>query len=248
MKIAFYDIETSPNRGYTWEKYQQNVIKFTEFSELLSIAIGFNDTDKVICKTRADFPKDKSDRSLCRWAKRQLDKADVRVAHNGDEFDEKKLTARLIVHKLGRLKPAPTIDTKKEAKKYAKFVSNSLADLGQQLGLGSKEHTGGFDLWEQCMAGNKHAFAKMNKYNKKDVVLLKRVYYRLLPYMLSHPNISALNGKEGCPKCGSGDVYIRGIRANAKGLAHQMHCRDCNGWHLLALTAKEKKEYYAKHA
>lgn len=245
MKIVFWDLECSPNTGYTWEKYQQNVIKFTKFSELLSVAIKFADNKKVVCKTRADF-NDKTDRSLCIWAKKQLDKADIRIAHNGDEFDEKKFEARLIVHRLGRLKPSPTVDTKKVAKRYAKFVSNSLADLGQQLGLGNKESTGGFELWEKCMAGNKTAFKRMAKYNKKDVVLLEKVYYRMLPFMVTHPNVAALNGKDGCPKCGSGNVYIRGVRANARGLSHQMHCRKCDGWHLLPMSKKDKEIYNAR--
>lgn len=247
MKLVFWDIETTPNLGYTWEKYQQNVIRFTKFSELLSVALKFSDGDRVLCKTRADFPKDKSDRSLCRWAKRQLEKADITVAHNGDEFDIKKLNARLLVHKLTPMKPLATVDTKKVAKAHAKFVSNSLADLGQQLGLGSKESTGGFELWERCMEGNKAAFRKMAKYNKKDVVLLEKVYYRLRPFMRSHPSVALLNNiKDGCPKCGSTDIISKGVRANARGLTKQMFCHSHKGWFLLPMSAKELKERYAK--
>lgn len=238
-KIAFWDVETSPNKGYTWEKYQQNVIKFTTFSEMLSVAIKMQG-GKVICRTRADF-RDKTDRSLCLWAKGQLEKADIRVAHNGDEFDEKKLNARLIVHGVDRLCPAATVDTKKAAKRYTKFVSNSLADLGQQLNLGSKASTGGFELWEKCMAGDKKAFARMKKYNIQDVVLLEKVYNKLLPLMDRHPNLSILRGyKNGCPMCGSLDVASRGVRANARGLSTQMHCGSCKGWYLIPRKNRAK--------
>jgi len=46
-KILFYDLETSPNIGYTWEKYDQNVISFIKEREILTCAYKFKGDKEV---------------------------------------------------------------------------------------------------------------------------------------------------------------------------------------------------------
>ena len=54
-KILIYDLETSPNQGYTWGKYEQNVIQFTKEWELLSFAYKWLGEKKVKCLARPNF-------------------------------------------------------------------------------------------------------------------------------------------------------------------------------------------------
>ena len=83
----------------------------------------------------------------------------------GDEFDIKKANARFIYHGLKPTKFYLSIDTKKVAKKYFKFDSNSLSSLGEYLGLGEKVDTGGYSLWKGCLLGDPASWKKMKMRN-----------------------------------------------------------------------------------
>ena len=128
--------------------------------------------------------------------------------------------------------PAPfkVVDTLKIARKYFAFTSNRLNDLGIYLGLGEKIPTHGLDLWKRCEKGDKKAWEEMVKYNKRDVVLLKDVYLRLLPYMRRHPNLSVLKGDISCPRCGSIHLHHRGIAVTAARKYRRFQCQNCGGW------------------
>src|SRR5271166_7117509 len=62
-KVLFYDLETSPNLGYSWGKYEQNIIEFKKQWELLSVAYRWQGEKEIHCVARPDF-KDKTDKSL----------------------------------------------------------------------------------------------------------------------------------------------------------------------------------------
>jgi RNase P subunit RPR2 len=231
-KILIYDIETSPNIAYVWGKWEQNVIDFQKEWEILSFAYKFVGDSSIICKTRADF-KCVDDKKLVEELHRVMSTADITIAHNGDSFDNKKAAARFIFHDLPPLKRIPSIDTKKVAKRYFNFNSNSLNDLGQYLKLGKKLSTGGFPLWLKCMAGDKKAWRTMAKYNKQDVVLLEKLYMKFLPWISNHPNLSLLQGatrNTGCANCGSSNIIKKGLAATHASLKQRIVCLDCGAW------------------
>jgi len=228
-KILLYDIETSPNVGYTWEKYEQNVIQFTKEWELLTFAYKWFGEKKVNVVTRKDF-RDSTDKSVAKALHNVLSEADVVVAHNGNSFDNKKARAKFIEHGLGPTSPFLQIDTKLIARRYFKFNSNSLDDLGKLLKVGRKLKHQGFDLWVGCMRGDVQSFKEMARYNKQDVLLLERVYKKLLPWMSSHPNVGSLAGRpDSCPKCG-GKLHARGVFNTTTSTFQRYRCMDCGGW------------------
>ncbi len=175
-KILLFDVETAPNLSYTWGKWEQDVIAFKNEWYLMSFAWKYLGDKKTQVLSLADFPGYKKnptdDRLLVRALWSHFDNADVIIAHNGDAFDIKKANARFVYHKLVPPSPYKQIDTKKVAKKYFNFNSNSLNDLGQYFKIGKKLSTGGFDLWLGCMAGDKASWKTMCEYNKQDVELL----------------------------------------------------------------------------
>lgn len=230
-KILFFDIETTPNLSYTWGKYEQNVIAFKKEWELLTFAYKFLGDKETTCVTRLDF-KDKTDKSITKALKEVLESADIIVAHNGHDFDFKKANAKFVQHDAGRLSFKQYVDTKRVAKRYFKFNSNSLDDLGNLLGVGRKKETGGFDLWLRCMAGEKEAYKKMAKYNIQDVLLLERVYLKLRPWMDQHPNVANICEKpDNCPKCGSKrPMKARGYVYTKTTAYRTFLCRDCGGY------------------
>lgn len=231
-KILIFDIETSPNLGYVWGKWEQNVIEFKEEWHMLSFSAKWLG-GKQITKGLCDYPgykKDKdNDKALVLELHKLFDEADIIVAHNGDQFDIKKTQMRFSFHRISPPSPFKTVDTKKIAKKYFAFNSNSLNDLGLTLGLGKKEKHDGFDTWTGCMAGNKTSWNIMKKYNAEDVLLLEKIYLHFLPWMGGHPNLSQTLGYV-CPKCGSDKLHSRGYSASLTGIFNRFQCQDCGGW------------------
>ncbi len=229
-RILFVDIETSPNIGYTWGRWEQNVIAFKKEFEILSFAYKYLAEKQVYCVT---VEGKRGDYALCKQLQSVLNSADIVIAHNGDSFDLKKINARLVFHELEPCKIPTTIDTKKVAKRYFGFNSNALNELGEYLKLGHKVKHEGINLWLKCMAGDSKAWAKMEHYNKRDVVLLEKVYIRLRPWIKNHPNIAKIEMGDGiCPNCGSDDVMKRGLRATHASLQQQYWCRKCSSWFL----------------
>lgn len=239
-KVLFWDIESSPNLGYCWGKWEQNVIEYKKEWNLLSYAWKWQGEKTVHCKTLRDFGG--NERKLAEHIHAQLMSADIIVGHNQDAFDVKKVRARFASFNMKPLKHLVSVDTKKVAKKYFAFNSNSLNDLGKTLNVGKKASTGGFQLWLDCMANKPKAWAKMAKYNKQDVLLLEAVYNRLQPHMTNHPSISLLQGsKDGCPSCGKDSLIKRGLRATHATIQQQYVCKSCNAWTCKPIKKDKKR-------
>lgn len=236
-KVLFWDIESSPNISYTWGLWQQDVIAFQKEWELLSFAYKFQGDSKVKCLARCDF-NDKTEVSLVKALHKVLSSCDISVAHNGKSFDEKKANAKFLEHGLVPVKPFASVDTKLVAKNLFNLNSNALNAIGKLLKLGEKVKHQGIELWLACMADDLKAWKLMKKYNTGDIILLEKVYNRMVPFMRNHPNMALLQGKaagDGCNKCGSTDIVKDGIRANSMSLNQQFKCKACKGYFLRPL-------------
>jgi len=235
-RILLYDIETAPNLIHTWGVYEQTALEVVRPWYILCFAYKWLDepTTKVVALTdfEKDYKKDpENDYQVVKTLHNLFNEADIIIAHNGNNFDQKKVSARFLVHGFDPPINYRQIDTLKEARKHFKFDSNKLNDLGTILGIGQKVQTGGYQLWKDCMAGNQTAWNKMKKYNKQDVVLLEEVYKKLLPWISNHPNVSTLNGiMDGCPKCGSKKLQKRGIKHNKTTAYQTYQCQTCRGY------------------
>lgn len=236
-RVLLIDIETSPITGYTWSTYQDNVLKILEPSKILSVAWKFLGEDDTYCKTLPDYPKYKKglieDEALVKEAWGLLDGADVVVAHHGSRFDLPKLNARFVYYDLRAPSAYQVIDTKKVASRYFRFDSNSLNNLGQYLGCGSKVQNGGFDLWVRCIAGDSQAWELMREYNIQDVVLLEKVYLKLRPYITNHPSLPLIAGVSSgtqCPSCSSEKIQKRGFTFTKTGRKQRYQCSECGSW------------------
>lgn len=223
MKISFFDIETFPLLGYAWQLYDARILKVVKDWELASFAHKFMGEKQVRCVSRRLF----SEKELVQKLWKLIDESDIVVAHNGDAFDVSKTYSKFIQFGLKQPSPVMSVDTKKMAKARFRFSSNSLADIARLLKLGSKIDTGGFSLWDDCMAGKKEAWLKMEEYNKHDVVLLEKVYLALRPWAKSHPNVG---DRDCCPRCGSPEIQLRGVRRTITKAYRRYQCMTCGGW------------------
>lgn len=232
-KILFIDIETAPNLGWVWGKWEQNVIENVQDWYMLSFAYKWLGDKKVEAYSLPDFKdmykkEPENDHCLTYQLWNLMNEADIIVAHNGDEFDIKKANARFIAHGYEPLSPYKTIDTKKVAKKYFKFDSNKLDELGKYLGLGRKMPHTGFHLWKGCMSGDRKSWKTMVEYNKNDIVLLEKVFLKMRPWMKTFPIVRADNGD--CTNCGSGKLIKRGFSFTRTNKIQRLQCVDCGAW------------------
>jgi len=241
-KVLIYDIENTPNLGYVWGKWQQDVLAYEKESYMLSFAYKWQGERKVRCLSLLDFnDRPGCDKGLVKALWALFDEADVVIAHNGDKFDQKKTNARFAVHGLKPPSPYKSIDTLKVARKYFKFNSNKLDDLGRVLKVGRKIKHQGIALWLDCMAGKRAAWKIMIKYNKMDVVLLEKVYLRLRAWIDNHPNIARVNRPDACPKCGSGQFKSHGWRYTKTRRYRRFRCLSCQGFFKGSIDAGFKR-------
>ena len=240
--IVGIDIETSPIIAYTWGTFKQfiglNQI-IHDWSVLSYCAIDLDDLDNPRKYRYRDVSKQKDfydDREIMQGLWDELDRADIVITQNGKKFDIKKINARFLAY--GMLPPSPykVIDTMLEARAIAALTSNKLEWLTAVLSPDQKKdkHNDfpGFELWSECLKGNKQAWASMRKYNPQDVVGMLRVYLKLRPFMVGHPNVAVYEdmAELACPKCGSRDVQQRGFTFTQTGKYQRIRCKCCGGW------------------
>lgn len=234
LKVFMYDLETSPNLAYVWGKYEQDVISYKRETYLLSFAYKWFGDKGIHAYSLPDFDLYKrdpeSDKQLVYRLHQLMNEADIIVAHNGDDFDIKRSNASFITHGLNPPPPHKTVDTLKLTRKYFKFNSNKLNDLCEHLSLGSKVKTGGFDLWKGCLEGNMKSWRKMIRYNKYDVVLLEKLYKKLLPWMNNERSHNELVCEGKCPSCESTNIKRKGYYMSAVGTYEKWQCNSCGRW------------------
>lgn len=225
-RILLFDLETFPMLYYAWRPWKGRALEVLEYSKIISFSakwLGGAQVTKALC----DYSRD-PDYNLTKDLWNLIDEADIICAHNGKAFDFGRMNSQFL--KMGFPPPSPIqkIDTKKTAKQVFGFDSNSLEHLAQFLGVGRKMTTGGYELWQDCRAGDPKAWAKMKKYNAHDVVILEKVYLAMRPWMPDHPNVTLFTGE--CPKCGSENVQKRGLYRSATRLYQRYRCNSCGGW------------------
>lgn len=229
MKVLLYDVESSPNLGYCFGKWEQNIIEFAEERQIISVAWRWLGEKEVHVLSLTDFPGYKRDpknnKALIRRLHALISKADVVVGHNVSGFDDKMVNTDIIKHGFTPPPPHKTIDTLKIARRYFRFNSNKLGDLGEFLKLGKKVKHWGFELWRRCGEGDPKAWALMRRYNAGDVILLEKIYLKFRPWVQNlHPNMNISDGHVGCPTCRGVHFKFRGRNYTKNGWTQRYQC------------------------
>lgn len=248
-KILLFDIETAPMLSYHWSRWQQNINQQQVVKEscILTFSAKWLDDKKVITRGLDDYGTVESldDSALCQELWSLMDEAAVVVGHYVKRFDIPEVYKRFSIHGFPPPSPFKAVCTKEAAKRYFRHSSNRLGDLGVALGLGGKLSHEGFDMWRKCLEGDPKAWKKMKAYNKQDVVLLEKVYKRLLPYMKNHPNLGTIVGGSVCPNCGGSHIQSRGTSVTNTGVYQRFQCQNpqCGAWFRGAKRLEAPTEY-----
>lgn len=232
-KVLVFDIETAPLRAYVWRLWKQNInptngqLRSEWF--LLTYAAKWLLEDEVISGslTPEEVAKEDDSRLLVdMW--NLLNEADIVIAHNGVNFDCAILNGRFLKYGLHPPMPYKVIDTLRHAQKQFNLPSYKLDYLGQYLGIGCKIKTE-FDLWINCLNGDKKALEEMRIYNIQDVRLLEDVYLRMRSYIQPHPNLGLYieDDVECCPSCTSRNLSWAGNFTTYSNTYKAFRCNDC---------------------
>ena len=224
MKLLEIDIETAPNVCHTWGLFNQNIginqIVAPGFT--LCVAAKWVGDKKVMF-----FKHDEPDFLDSVWT--LLDEADAVIHYNGRNFDMPILNKEFVEKDMAPPSPYHQIDLLQVARKRFRFTSNKLDFVAQFLGLGGKHHHKGHQLWTDCMEGCSKAWKVMKKYNIQDVLLLEKLYFKLLPWIQSHPNhaLYTEDTRPCCPNCGAFKVVKCGTETTLTMTYQRYRCGSC---------------------
>jgi len=177
--------------------------------------------------------------SMLKRVHKLMDEADAIIHYNGKKFDIPTLQKEFLLYNLSPPAPYKQIDLLNTAKYQFRFASNKLDFIAQQLGLGKKIPHTGHQLWIDCMDNDPKAWKLMERYNKHDVVLLEKVYNKLLPWITHHPNRAVYDPGAICPNCGGKKYQSRGFEYTKQNKYRRFRCA-CGTW--FRSNKPEKKE------
>lgn len=231
-KILIYDIETAPLLSFTWGIWQQDVplnMINNDWFVLSWAAKWHGDPESKIMYMDQRNAKDiEDDKKILEGIWKLLNEADVVITQNGKSFDEKKLNARFILNGLKPPSPYEHIDTKRIASRKFAFTSNKLEYLTDKLCTKKKskhKKFPGFELWKECLKGNKQAFKELEEYNKMDVLSLEELYNKLQPWA-KEASFMHLHEDIVC-SCGNTKLTKYGTRVIKSGKYQMYLCTSC---------------------
>ena len=234
IKVLAIDIETSPNLGYVWSLWNQNLSlsQLVETTEVMCFAarwVGSKKSEIMFFDNRDGMAP------MLEAAWGLLDEADAVLSWNGQSFDSKHLAREFLLAGMTPPSPYAEIDLMRAVKKRFRFTSNKLDHVSQELGLRGKKNTGGFALWTSCMAGDDKAWKTMQTYNEQDVHLLLEAYVKLKPWIIGHPNVllygDRVANEADCPRCGAAGTLVKqGFRITQTGKNQRFKCSKCGSW------------------
>jgi len=228
--ILVLDIETAPLMSYTWGIWDQNISLDQIESDFFILCwsgkmLNTGKTYKGIINPMD--VADEDDSFIIKELWKLLENSDIVIGHNFKKFDKKKINARFIENGLGPVSPYKVIDTLEVARRNFSFSSNKLEALARKFNIESKHETG-FNLWKQCMKGDRESLIKMSLYCDHDVEITEQVFKKLLPWIKDlNLGLYNINDEVKCPTCGSNKLKESGFHYNSISKYQAYRCEEC---------------------
>ena len=157
-----------------------------------------------------------------------VDEADILIGHNMAAFDSKHLMSGWAEMGLPAPSPFKVIDTLKIARGSLNMESNTLDSLAKRLGVESKSDKYDVRVAQAAVAGDREAQARIEDYNRGDIVASEALFDRLRPYAKGVPHLGMWTDDElACPSCGHTMTATgKTVHANVQRYEH-LHCPNC---------------------
>lgn len=228
MRVLTLDIETKPNVALTWGLFDQTVSlgQLVESSRVLCFAWKWEN------QKRTGFTRT----NIASTAHTLLDQADVVVHYNGTTFDIKHLQAEMARAGLTPPSPFAQVDLLRVVRQKFRLPSSKLEYVASELLGEGKASTGGMATWVGCMNDDPKAWARMEKYNRQDVVITEKLFQHLKPWISNLPNPALYADTDvspdiaTCAQCGSTELIRRGLAYTRLTAYVRYSCNDCGRW------------------
>ena len=212
-KVMVYDIETSRIKVDTWWTGKQYINHNQLRSEptIISVAWKWIGEDKVYSLT---WDENHCDKELMINFLKEYNKASMVIGQNNNSFDNKWIYTRAAKHGLHITRYVKSYDIYRQAKRYFKLPSYSMAYMAKYFGLTLKQSHEGMHMWDMIEYGTpkekKEYLKKMVTYNKGDIVTTEELYLTLRTYFATVTNKAVQQGlpKWACPVSGSTNVRL----------------------------------------
>ena len=157
-----------------------------------------------------------------------VDEADILIGHNMAAFDSKHLMSGWAEMGLPAPSPYKVIDTLKIARGSLNMESNTLDSLAKRLGVEAKSDKYDVRVAQAAVAGDKEAQARIEGYNRGDIVASEALFDRLRPYARNIPHLGMWSDDElACPSCGHTMTATgKTVHANVQRYEH-LTCPNC---------------------
>lgn len=227
-KILLLDIETAPNRAFVWGMWKQNINP--DWIDADGYVLCW--TAKWLGQEESTFKrlKNGNHKALLDPIHRMLSEATAVIHYNGASFDIPTLNKEFITYGFTPPSPYKQIDLLLTMRDKFRFPSNKLDYICKTLSIGEKLRHEGPQLWLNCMNDKPEAWESMERYNRRDVELLEKLYRKLLPWIKNHPNRSAMSGFHMCPSCGSSNFHRDKTHLATLLKYERYQCGDCGTW------------------
>jgi len=233
-RILVLDIETAPIIASVWGLFDQNIgLNQIETDwHLLSFAAKWYGEKKVFYEDQSKVKDIENDKKLLQKLWTLMDSADIILGQNSKAFDVKKIQARFAFHNMPPTSSFKQLDTLKIARKHFAFTSNKLEYLSNKLCKKYKKlkHSkfSGFELWKECLAGNKAAWAEMKKYNIHDTLATEELY-DVLKVWDNSINFNLYSSSTGTTcTCGSSSWVRNGYAYTSVAKYQRYKCKKCS--------------------
>ena len=230
MRLLMIDIETAPHEVVTWGLWKQNISpkNIQKFGYTLCWAAKWaGERNVMFSSTYSDGAN-----AMIHRVWHLLDEADAVIHYNGKRFDVPTLNKEFI--KIGLTPPSPykQIDLLHVCRQQFKFHSNKLDEVLRFLDMPQKLAHKGMELWTGCMKGDPKCWRTMERYNRRDVTTMERLYKKLLPWINQHPNYALYTDSDRpiCTNCGGDKLTKQGTTKTKTHIYQQYQCKDCGSW------------------
>lgn len=225
-RIAYIDIETSPNIVYRWDLRDTKPVPVNHIIEPQRILCFAAKEEGKLTEFASEWGSFDMHRELYNW----LDWCDIMIGYNLDRFDVRRIKTELVKRGYKPPRPFKTVDLWKVSISEFDFPSSKLEHVAPTLNAGNKLKSGGMETFIGVMNGDKQAQEDIERYCRNDVDILPPLYETMKPWIKNHPSYAAYMNEVVCTRCGSADIKKDGFATLTTGIYQCYRCNNCGHW------------------
>lgn len=229
-RALLFDIETKPCKFWAWHTGKQylnhdQIVDGQKF-DIITICYKWSDSSKIYSLT---WDRNQNSSKMIEAFSAIVSQADLVIGHNCDKFDMKQINTQRLINNQTPIDWPVSDDTLKQFRKHFALPSYRLDYIAKLL-VGAGKDRMQFQDWIDIVdRKSKPALDKMVKYCKKDVLLLDKIYKKLIPFLKPkiHVGLYQGNDKSSCPRCGHTLSQSQGVRITACAAYQRRRCKKC---------------------